>query len=150
VRQPVAVARCQCRPCHVGGGADPQSWSPGCRVPAAASAVRCRCSPLSLACLGRIRIVATAASLCIADMRAQRTARLCAAAVGGGKATAPSHGTGMGRFGPQTPHRSGWCSVGEWVAVCREVLRISLSHMQVLFEHAHDAAVHEGARPVGI
>jgi hypothetical protein len=69
-------------------------------------------------------------SLCIADMRAQRTARLCAAAVGGGKATdAPSMALSMGRFGPQTPHRSGWCSVGEWVAVCREVLRISLSHM---------------------
>jgi hypothetical protein len=29
--------------------------------------------------------LATAASLCIADMRAQRTARLCAAAVGGGR-----------------------------------------------------------------
>jgi hypothetical protein len=41
--------------------------------------------------------VATATSLHCVDMRAQRTARLCAAAVGGGKATdAPSHGTEYG------------------------------------------------------
>jgi hypothetical protein len=69
VRQPVA-ARCQCRPMpRWWWWADPQSWSPGCRVPAAASAVRCRYSPLSLACLGRIRIVACHVAV-HCDMRA--------------------------------------------------------------------------------
>jgi hypothetical protein len=54
-------------------------------------------------------------------MRAQRTARLCAAAVGGGKATdAPSHGTEYGSIRAPNAASIGWCSVGEWVAVCRE------------------------------
>jgi hypothetical protein len=70
--------------------------------------------------LGRIRIVATATSLCIADMRPWTGARLLCGRCRWWEATdAPPMALSMGRFRPQTPHRSGWCPVGG-VAVCRE------------------------------